>query len=548
MIRIIALCVAATLATLLAVTSVTAESHYFARDTLNAGLGKAPDRIDRTTPRATVESLILMAEAGDWTSAAHLLDLDAIPQDLQPRQGTELAAMLKSVLDRKVVLDWDQLVDRPDGLDVMQSSSAATAGMPRRSLLIWELNARDLPASIRLDRIKPADGDPVWVFSRRTVVKIQPLFSEYGPSQFEKYLPERLRKEAIWGVMWWELFGLPLLVALAALVGWSVRRGVSLIYRNVSTQILSSVIRAAATPIVIAAVTTVIMWGTSTVFVFSGRLDAILSPLVAIGFVTALLMLIVKTMEELLDHFVGFDNVDLTSRQEAENRDKATKVAAIRRVLVLAVFLIGVGVVLSSANVFRSLGFSILASAGALTLVLGFAARKVLGNIMASLQIAMNQSARVGDRVVYKDHLCHVERINFTYVQLRDWDGIRLVVPVEEFVSETFQNWTLKEPEMLRILKFKLDPRVDVDALREAFEDILDTLDAEQLDDRDKASVKVTGQDALGIEVWFAVPCVDPNTSWDIACEAREKLVRRMSEMENDSNVVFPDATPAEAA
>ncbi len=38
-----------------------------------------------------------------------------------------------------------------------------------------------------------------------------------------------------------------------------------------------------------------------------------------------------------------------------------------------------------------------------MTIVLGFAARNVLGNIMASLQIALNQSARVGDRVVYKE-------------------------------------------------------------------------------------------------------------------------------------------------
>ncbi|WP_247677002.1 MULTISPECIES: mechanosensitive ion channel domain-containing protein [unclassified Leisingera] len=134
-----------------------------------------------------------------------------------------------------------------------------------------------------------------------------------------------------------------------------------------------------------------------------------------------------------------------------------TRLAAARRAFVVAAVLIGGGVFLSQSNIFRNLGFTILGTAGTLTLILilGFAARRVLGKIIASLQIALNQSAKIGDRIVYNDYLCHVERINFTYVQLRDWDGIRLIVLVEEFISTPFENWTMKEPKMLRIIKLK---------------------------------------------------------------------------------------------
>ncbi|RMJ20567.1 hypothetical protein PHISP_08563, partial [Aspergillus sp. HF37] len=122
---------------------------------------------------------------------------------------------------------------------------------------------------------------------------------------------------------------------------------------------------------------------------------------------------------------------------------------------------------------------------------------------MASLQIALNQSARVGDRVVYKGELCHVERINMTFVQLRNWDSTRLIVPVEEFASETFSNWTLQDPAMLRVLKLKLDPRADIDMLRRTFKEVLNdvaTLEIGQnLGDLDDSSVSVADQDIFGI-------------------------------------------------
>uniref|UniRef100_UPI0037351512 mechanosensitive ion channel family protein n=1 Tax=Paracoccus marcusii TaxID=59779 RepID=UPI0037351512 len=247
------------------------------------------------------------------------------------------------------------------------------------------------------------------------------------------------------------------------------------------------------------------------------------------------------------------EDVDLTAAEQAEARILATRLNAARRVLVVVVFLIGAGVVLSSADLAANLGLSLLTSAGALTIVLGFAARNVLGNIMASLQIALNQSARMGDRVVYKGELCHVERINMTFVQLRNWDSTRLIVPVEEFASETFSNWTLQDPAMLRVLKLKLDPRADIDMLRRTFKEVLNhvaTLEIGQnLGDLDDSSVSVADQDIFGILVWFSIPCRDPNTSWEVACAVRERLLAEAARIERETgNPVFPSPVAAGAA
>lgn len=526
--------------------SAQSDDPWFEVDALNPGLAAAPDWLDRSTPRATMESLLRSARTDpEALSRAHLLDLSDLDPQEQPASGPRLARELVTVIERRAVLDWGQILDRPDALNARQTSSSATAGMKRRSLLVWEIELDGIPVAIRLDRIKPADGDPVWVISRQTVQKIPALYEAYGPSRYERLLPDSLREHAFWRLMWWEVFGLPLLALLAALAGQGTAVTLRRVGRHATRRITTAAFRAARTPMVLAAVALVLAIGTQTVFVFSGRLNTVLTPLIAACFVTAALMLIVNVVEVILDQITGFDEMDLTRQQFDEARTRATRIAAVRRILVIIVFLFGFGIVLASANLFRTYGFSLLASAGALTLILGYAARTILTNILASLQIALNQSARIGDRVVYRDALCHVERINFTYVQLRDWDGTRLVVPVSEFASTTFENWTLKEPEMLRVLKFKLAPEVDIDRLRDCFEEVLDTLDQADLDDLDKSAVRVTGQDAFGIDVWFMVPCRDPNSSWDTACLAREALIAHLARIEKEDRVaIFPDVAP----
>ncbi|WP_299817227.1 mechanosensitive ion channel domain-containing protein [uncultured Jannaschia sp.] len=532
----------------------TQSSSFFEVEEFDPGLGETPDAIDRSTPRSAMVSFLQAGEAGRWDAAAHVLDLSEFPPAEQPARGAALAERLHAIIERKALLDWTLLNDRPDGLQASASQEAPQAGEPRRSLLLRELPANIAPAAIRLNRVKPGDADPIWVFPPETVANIPALYRRYGPSRFEQALPEPLRMQAFWGLMWWELLGLPLLAIAAMGLAAFLHRTLQAIGHRLTNPLATSILRATRMPTIFAVVTMLVWFVTHRVFVFSGNIDVFVTPLIAIGFVTALLMLIVNVVEALLDALItpGVD-VDLTKEEEAEKRTLATRINAGKRIMVVVVFLVGVGIVLSTARVFQGIGISFLASAGAFTVLLGFAARNVLGNILASLQIALNQSARVGDRVVYKGELCHVERIHLTYVQLRDWDGTRLVVPVAEFISETFSNWSLQDPAMLRILQLKLDPRADVEELRRAFHDILRDLSngelGAELGDLGEAVVNVAGQDVFGIDVWFSTPCKDPNTSWEVACTVRERLVARAAEIERDGDrPVFPATVPAQAA
>ena len=533
---------------------VQAQDATFETPALNAGLGPTPDRIDRRTPRAAMASFLRAADEEDWTAAAHVLDLSDIPANLQAERGPRLAHQLYDVIDRKAVLDWSMLNDRPDALQTQGGDTEAMAGNPRRSLLLRDLSVGLIPAEIRMNRLQPpGGGDPIWLFPAQTVRDIPALHGVYGPSKFETALPQEMREKTLGGLMLWEWIGMPLLIAASVLLGWLVHRTLKMAWRRANGNIATGILRAASKPLIIITVTSLIWWVSGNIFVFSGKIDVSLAPAIAAGFVTAILLFIVNGVEVLLDGLIApGEEVDLTVAEQAEARVLATRLNAARRVLVIVVFLIGVGIVLSSADLAGSLGLSLLASAGALTIILGFAARNLLGNIMASLQIALNQSARVGDRVLYKNELCHVERINMTYVQLRNWDSTRLIVPVEEFVSETFSNWTLQDPEMLRVIKLRLDSRADISALRRIFDQILVDVKNEDmgknLTQLDGSSVNVAEHDAFGLVVWFSVPCADPNTSWELSCAVRERLVAQAARHEAETGrPVFPVNLPVGA-
>ncbi len=520
---------------------------WFEVPELNAGLGDAPASVDRSTPRDTVESLLIASRSGRWQDAAHLLNLAEVPPERQAEVGPELARKLEELLARKVIIDWSEVLDRPDGLDAEAADKLAMAGQPRKSILLWSLSLDGLPASIRLNRLKPPSGDPVWVFSRQTVAHLPALWENYGPSALELALPDWARESTALGLRVWELIGLPLLVGAVILVGIGTKRAMDAIWRRVENPYVVGVLRAIRGPVIFGTITLVAWIASSWIFVFSGRIDAVLHPLVMLGAVTTVVWLIVNALDAVLDRLTGLDRSDLTSRKEQEHRSLATKIAAGRRALIVVVVTAGIGIVLASSSLFQSFGLSLIGTAGAMTLVLGFAARRILGNILASMQIAMNQSARIGDRIVWEDHLCHVERINFTFVQLRDWDGTRVIVPVEEFVSKAFVNWTLQDPEMLRILKIRCTHDADVEALRASFLEILEEIDQSELGDLDTATVKVAEQDVFGIEVWFCVPCCDPNTSWNVACDVRERLMARGAEIARQQDrAIFPEVTAAE--
>ena len=508
-------------------------TRWFATGALNQGLSDAPGFVDRDTPRGLMETFSVAAESEDWQTAAHALDLSGIAPELQAKMGPVLAENLYEVMQRGMWMDWSSLPDRPDGLDATASSDDPMAGEPRRNFRLAILDLPERPVEIRISRVKPENGAPAWVFSEASVANIPALHEVYGPSAFERSLPSFLQQHAFWTLAWWEVIAIPLVVLLALGAAYLSYSMVRRIKRRQPYRIVRTALDAVQTPIALMAFVGTFSLIKTFVFTFSGPISRILAPLQSLLFVVALALIAVRVVDAVLDRLVRDNIEELTEEHQKDTRDLYTNISAARRVAIMLAFVVGAALVLIQTKIASTLGFSLLASAGVLGLIFAFAARTVLSDIMASLQIAIAKTARIGDAVLWHGDWCTVEKINFTYLQLRSWDNRRLMVPVAQFVSETFENWTKQDPQLTKIVALRLDHRADIETLREAFQRFVEA--DEDITDKESAKVQVTGHSAEGMEVWFMADGPDPSTGWAIACRLREAMLKEAARLEAEA-------------
>jgi small-conductance mechanosensitive channel len=115
-------------------------------------------------------------------------------------------------------------------------------------------------------------------------------------------------------------------------------------------------------------------------------------------------------------------------------RKHVTQVRVFKRVTDTIIVIITVSTALMTFDSVRQYGVSLFASAGAAGIIVGLAARPLLSNLIAGLQIAITQPIRIEDAVIIENEWGWVEDIASTYVVIRLWDWRRMVVPLSYFI------------------------------------------------------------------------------------------------------------------
>ncbi|MEV0271101.1 mechanosensitive ion channel domain-containing protein [Hamadaea sp. NPDC050747] len=199
-----------------------------------------------------------------------------------------------------------------------------------------------------------------------------------------------------------------------------------------------------------------------------------------------------------------------------------TQIVVVRRVTIAAIVLLTVGVVLMTFPEVRTIGASLLASAGIIGVIAALAAQSVLGNVIAGLQLAFSEAIRIDDVIVVENEWARVEEITLSHVVLQIWDDRRLVMPTSYFTTKPFQNWTRTRSEILGSVEFDVDWAVHVQPIRDELRRLLETSD---LWDGRVCVLQVT--DAIEGRVRLRALCSarDAPSLWDLRCLVREHLV-----------------------
>ena len=221
-----------------------------------------------------------------------------------------------------------------------------------------------------------------------------------------------------------------------------------------------------------------------------------------------------------LDRYIGRFRLDSSDNLLA--RKAVTQVRLLKRVIDSVVVVVTIGFALMSFNSVREFGVSLFASAGIAGLAAGVAARPVLENLIAGVQLAITQPIRLEDVLIIEGEYGTVEEINSTYVVLKLWDWRRMIVPLSYFFDKPFQNWTRTSSSLIGSVKLYTDYTVTVDAVRKKAEQIVRN---EKLWDGGAFALQVTDARDNVIELRVLVSAANSGDLFDLRTEVREKLI-----------------------
>ncbi len=203
-------------------------------------------------------------------------------------------------------------------------------------------------------------------------------------------------------------------------------------------------------------------------------------------------------------------------------RKHNTQVRVLLRSLDVLLIVLTVGAALMTFEAVRQYGVSLFASAGVAGIVAGLAARPLLSNLIAGVQLAMTQPIRLEDAVIVENEWGNVEEINSTYVVLRLWDWRRMVVPLTYFIEKPFQNWTRETASLIGTALIYVDYRAPVALIRDKLAEIVKQ---SALWDGRVVNLQVTDATERTLELRCLASAGSAGQAFDLRCEIREKLV-----------------------
>jgi small-conductance mechanosensitive channel len=208
-------------------------------------------------------------------------------------------------------------------------------------------------------------------------------------------------------------------------------------------------------------------------------------------------------------------------------RKHVTQVEILKRAADTMIVIVTFAAALMTFEDVRQYGVSLFASAGVAGLAIGLAARPLLANLIAGVQIATAQPIRLDDVVFLEGEYGTIEEITSTYVVIKLWDWRRMVVPLSYFIEKPFQNWTRETSALIGSVFLYVDYTVPVEPLREKLTEIAR---ASPLWDGRVVVLQVSEAKEHTIELRALVSARSAPASWDLRCEVREKLIAFLQE------------------
>ena len=245
-----------------------------------------------------------------------------------------------------------------------------------------------------------------------------------------------------------------------------------------------------------------------------------LAHVTSIGLIASIAWLAILLVDVTADVITGRYRMDVSDNLTA--RRIQTQFGMLHKVVVFLVVVVALAIILMTFPTIRSIGGSLLASAGLASLIVGLAAKGTLSNLVAGIQIAFTQPFRIGDAVVIENEWGWIEEIGTMFVVVRIWDLRRLVLPLSYFMEHSFQNWTRTSADLLGHCFIYVDYTVPVDPLRDELRRICES---SKLWGGKVCVLQVSDCEPTSLQLRALMDARNSGDAWDLRCLVREKMI-----------------------
>ncbi|TAL85427.1 MAG: mechanosensitive ion channel family protein [Rhodanobacter sp.] len=220
-----------------------------------------------------------------------------------------------------------------------------------------------------------------------------------------------------------------------------------------------------------------------------------------------------------------------------------------KRIVLVILYLVGLGLALAQFPRFKDLGHSLIAGAGVLTLITGLASQQVLSNIMSGILIVVFKPFRLNDKITLNGMTGTVEDINLRQIVLRDVENNRIVIPNAIVSSNALVNFNHTDTRCCKAIEIGIGYNSDIDlALSVMLDEVarhplhIDARTPDQIANQVPpvvARVVALGDSTVNVKVWAWAK--DATDGYVMYCDLLKSLKQRFDR--EGIEIPFPQRT-----
>jgi small-conductance mechanosensitive channel len=222
-------------------------------------------------------------------------------------------------------------------------------------------------------------------------------------------------------------------------------------------------------------------------------------------------------------------------KKSQENTD-ITGFKFIGNALTAIIYSIGLIFLIREIPPLRTFAGSLLAGAGILAAIVGFASQQAFSNIVSGIFIVLSKPFRVNDRLKIKEiYAGTVEDITLRHTVIRDFENRRIIVPNAIIANEILVNADYNDDPVCKFVEMSVGFKTDINHVKNIIADEIGKhplyLDRRTDDDKAKGVplviVRVVRMTDWALILRGDAWAVNPTKAFDLYCDLLESIKKR---------------------